>query len=248
MNFLWMFGPFSSTQVPGGTAKRASPPGNSSCLSHRVRIPDLGRHLGHPTVTLPASRDLSWTGSFLCCCLRLPPRSRSGWPARFTTTCAAGPGGAGWVAAGWVVGVVVLFAVWQPLWQPFAVLLGVAGAVPRLVAPAEAEPRPRLGARAWPCCRGPCRDGDAVTIENVRNFEYRSLDDFTPRYETRTYHLANLKGVDIIFFNWGVAVDEPPRPGLRLRTRRPRLHVDRGAVPARGSGSRSSAACTGSRS
>ena len=47
------------------------------------------------------------------------------------------------------------------------------------------------------------RDGDAVTIENVRNFEYRSLDDFTPRYETRTYHLANLKGVDIIFFNWG---------------------------------------------
>ena len=92
------------------------------------------------------------------------------------------------------------------------------------------------------------RDGDAVTIENVRNFEYRSLDDFTPRYETRTYHLANLQGVDIIFFNWGVAVDEPPRPGLRLRARRPHLHVDRGAVPAGADGSRSSAACTGSRS
>src|SRR5688572_26800443 len=28
-------------------------------------------------------------------------------------------------AAGWTVGVVVLFVVWQPLWQPFAVLLGV---------------------------------------------------------------------------------------------------------------------------
>ena len=83
------------------------------------------------------------------------------------------------------------------------------------------------------------RDGDVVTIENVRNFEYRSLDDFTPRYETRTYHLANLKGVDIIFFNWGIAADEPPRAGLRLRARRPRLHVDRGAVPARGNGSRS---------
>jgi hypothetical protein len=47
------------------------------------------------------------------------------------------------------------------------------------------------------------RDGDAVTIENLRNFEYRALDDFTPRHETRTYHLSNLKGVDVIFFNWG---------------------------------------------
>ena len=75
------------------------------------------------------------------------------------------------------------------------------------------------------------REGDAVTIENVRNFEYRSLDDFTPRYETRTYHLANLKGVDIIFFNWGIAADEPPRARLRLRAGRLRLHVDRGAVP-----------------
>ena len=30
-----------------------------------------------------------------------------------------------WVATGWVAGVVALFALWQPLWQPFAVLLGV---------------------------------------------------------------------------------------------------------------------------
>jgi hypothetical protein len=47
------------------------------------------------------------------------------------------------------------------------------------------------------------RAGDVVTIENVRNFEYRSLDDFTPRYEARTFHLANLRGLDIVFFNWG---------------------------------------------
>src|SRR5262249_48683206 len=31
-----------------------------------------------------------------------------------------------WLALGWAVGVVALFARWQPLWQPFAALLGVA--------------------------------------------------------------------------------------------------------------------------
>ena len=29
-----------------------------------------------------------------------------------------------WVALGWVVGVVAMFAAWQPLWQPFVALLG----------------------------------------------------------------------------------------------------------------------------
>jgi hypothetical protein len=45
--------------------------------------------------------------------------------------------------------------------------------------------------------------GDAITIANVRNFDYRTLDDFTPSYESRTVHLANLRGADLIFFNWG---------------------------------------------
>src|SRR5262245_3678651 len=30
-----------------------------------------------------------------------------------------------WLSWGWAMGVIAMFAAWQPLWQPFAVLLGV---------------------------------------------------------------------------------------------------------------------------
>jgi len=38
-------------------------------------------------------------------------------------------------------------------------------------------------------------DGDKVTIDKVRNFAYRSTDDYTPAYEPRTYDLARLDSV-----------------------------------------------------
>jgi hypothetical protein len=107
-----------------------------------------------------------------------------------------------WVAAGWVGGVLVLFAAWQPLWQPFAVLLGVAALFlvwwfrQKPSHDRDWDPAVALLPRA-------VRAGETVTIENLRNFEYRSLDDFTPRYETRTLRLANLTGMDLILFNWG---------------------------------------------
>jgi len=46
-------------------------------------------------------------------------------------------------------------------------------------------------------------DGDRLTIHNLRNFDYRSVDDYTPRWETRTYDLSRLVGVDLYFFYWG---------------------------------------------
>jgi hypothetical protein len=107
-------------------------------------------------------------------------------------------------AAAWTGAVVLLFFLWQPLWQPFAVLLVTAALF-----------------LAWWFRQKPSHDrdwepavavlprvvqtGDMVTIENVRNFEYRSLDDFAPRYEIRKFHLPNLKSADIVFFNWGSA-------------------------------------------
>ena len=106
------------------------------------------------------------------------------------------------VAAGWAAGVVVLFVVWQPLWQPFVVLVGVTGLF--LVWWLRLKPsHDRNWDPSVAVLPRAVLDEDALTIENVRNFQYRSLEDFTPRYETRQVRLSNLRGADIIFFNWG---------------------------------------------
>ncbi|MEE8153939.1 MAG: DUF4105 domain-containing protein [Phycisphaerales bacterium] len=46
-------------------------------------------------------------------------------------------------------------------------------------------------------------DGDRVTIDNVRNFRYRSEDDFDEVWETRVYDLSKLRSVDLYFSYWG---------------------------------------------
>jgi len=46
-------------------------------------------------------------------------------------------------------------------------------------------------------------EGDIVHIENVRNFEHRSPTDVTERWETRTYDLSKIRGVDIFLSRWG---------------------------------------------
>jgi hypothetical protein len=114
-----------------------------------------------------------------------------------------------WFALAWVAGVMALFVAWKPLWQPFAVLVGVTALFliwwfrQKPSNDRDWDPAVAVLARAK-------RDGDAITIENLRNFEYRSLDDFDPRYESRTYHLSKLAGVDIILFNWGSAIMSHP--------------------------------------
>ena len=45
-------------------------------------------------------------------------------------------------------------------------------------------------------------NGDLVTIHGVRNFDYRSESDFTPRWEDRTYDLRKLDSADIIAVYW----------------------------------------------
>ncbi len=46
-------------------------------------------------------------------------------------------------------------------------------------------------------------NGDVVTIHNFRNCNYRSEQDYTCQWETRTYNLANLRGADIFITWWG---------------------------------------------
>ena len=46
-------------------------------------------------------------------------------------------------------------------------------------------------------------DGSRVTIEKVRNFKYRSETDYDQRWETRTYDLDRIKGVDLFLSFWG---------------------------------------------
>jgi hypothetical protein len=46
-------------------------------------------------------------------------------------------------------------------------------------------------------------NGDEVTIHNVRNCEYRTESDFTPRWETRTVRLSQITGMDLAINYWG---------------------------------------------
>jgi hypothetical protein len=44
--------------------------------------------------------------------------------------------------------------------------------------------------------------GNQVTLSNVRNFEWRSETDYTPRWETREYDLSQLQSADLILSYW----------------------------------------------
>jgi len=46
-------------------------------------------------------------------------------------------------------------------------------------------------------------DGNEVTVHNVRNCDYRTETDFTPRWEIRTVRLSQIAGMDLAIMYWG---------------------------------------------
>ena len=58
--------------------------------------------------------------------------------------------------------------------------------------------QPDVARRAWADIHG-----DEITLHNVRNFEYRTENDYTSRWETRVVHLSKLGGVDLAIAYWG---------------------------------------------
>ncbi len=45
-------------------------------------------------------------------------------------------------------------------------------------------------------------DGNRLVLENVRNFDWRTETDYTPRWETREYALDGLESADLILSYW----------------------------------------------
>jgi hypothetical protein len=48
--------------------------------------------------------------------------------------------------------------------------------------------------------------GNQITIQNVRDFDYRAENEFTERWETRNYDLKKLQGVDMFLCYWGPTI------------------------------------------
>ncbi len=80
---------------------------------------------------------------------------------------------------------VVLFAAWALWWSS--------------IRPSnDRDWQPDVARTAWVEA-----DGDRLTVHELRNFDYRNETDYTPRWETRTFDLAKLQGLDLFMSYWG---------------------------------------------
>jgi hypothetical protein len=96
-------------------------------------------------------------------------------------------------------GVWALWLTWRPFMSwAFAGLFALLLVAWSFITPSHDRPwRPEVAVmpRAFV-------EGDRVRFTGFRNFEYRSLDDFTPRYEEREVQLSHLTGVDFYISYW----------------------------------------------
>jgi hypothetical protein len=100
-----------------------------------------------------------------------------------------------------VSSVVLLALAWRRLWAAAAWVLLFAAVTLwwfSLKPTNDADWQPNVARTAWAEI-----EGERVTIHDVRNCDYRTEQDYTPRWETRTYDLARLQHADLFLTHWG---------------------------------------------
>jgi Domain of unknown function (DUF4105) len=106
-------------------------------------------------------------------------------------------------AAGWVA--LTALALWQLPIYPVATAISFCGAIAAWSWWWESIPA--LSARNW--VPEDARQatatlvGDHLSVHDVRNFIWKGRHDFVPRWEERSYDLANLSAVDLFVSTWG---------------------------------------------
>lgn len=112
------------------------------------------------------------------------------------------PGLRPWAAPGFILVLLVLAIFLRGAWKKLAAVVLASLAILAwwlTQRPSNDRPwQPDLARTAWADIRG-----DEVTLHNVRNTDYRTATDLTPRWETRTLRLSEITGIDMAICYWG---------------------------------------------
>jgi ABC-type transport system involved in multi-copper enzyme maturation permease subunit len=87
---------------------------------------------------------------------------------------------------------------WVALGIGFALFAGIAFWWCSIKPPKSGNWQPQVAETAWTE-----RDGDKITIHNLRNFGYQPGQPPKVRWETRVVDLSQLQGVDLFINFWG---------------------------------------------
>lgn len=116
-----------------------------------------------------------------------------------------GPDLVGTIGAGCfgVFGIATLIAFFRPVrWRWLAVfavaLVGINMWWNTLVPPIDANWSPEVARQATGTI-----DGDILTLDNVRAFNWRTADDYDPQWVTKSYDLSQITSVDMFLSYWG---------------------------------------------
>ncbi len=109
----------------------------------------------------------------------------------------------GWLLVlAWLAWVMGLWIFWQPGWKPCAAI-GMLFLLFLLWWFGQKPSHARNWSPNHAVLSRVVTQDDDIRIDNLRNTEYRTLEDYTPRYETRACHLSKLCGADVLISFWG---------------------------------------------